>query len=83
MALISDNLKAGAAEYRRKLAAGEVKRLTPLEKAHANPGSLRAAINGMCYDCNGAEDHINRTRNCEIVGCPLWNVRPFQVNLRV
>ena len=29
------------------------KRLNPIQKALANPKSLRAAINGKCFECGG------------------------------
>ena len=73
------NLKSGADEYRRKLKAGEVEKpivLNPIEKAKANPKSLRAAINAKCWECSC----YSRTEvaRCTIVKCPLNALRPWQ-----
>jgi len=41
-------------EYQRKIKSGEIERpehVNPIEKARLNPKSLRAAINGKCFDC--------------------------------
>ena len=70
-----DALERGRLEYQRKIKAGEIVRMSPLEKAHANPKSLRRAINGACYECVGCENWHNRTRYCQIFTCSLWNVR--------
>ena len=67
------------AEWRRKVAAGEVKRpkqLDPLEKARKNPRSLRLAINAKCYEC-ACRQRIEVTR-CVVTDCPLHPVRPWQ-----
>lgn len=72
----TDKMQAGLAEYQRKLKAGEVVRLDPLQKAAANPTSLRLAVNAKCFDCNGQENWRNRTKYCHITDCPLWNIRP-------
>ncbi len=71
-------INKGLEEYRRRLAAGEVevKRLTPAEKARANPKSLRLAINAKCYDCTC--DDKAAVKHCEITDCSLWPVRPWQ-----
>jgi hypothetical protein len=66
-------------EYQEKVAAGEIERpkpMDPIEKAAANPKSLRAAINGKCYDCAcGSKVEVAR---CEITKCTLHPVRPWQ-----
>ena len=60
---------------------GLLKRLSPVEKAQADPRSLRKAINAFCYECMGgdgepgARDHV---RNCTAPKCPLYPVRPWQ-----
>ncbi|TDR23898.1 hypothetical protein [Marinicella litoralis] len=54
---------------------------TPIEKALEKPTSLRLAINAKCFDCIGCGFDPKPTdaiRNCEINGCPLWPVRPYQ-----
>lgn len=53
-----------------------VVRLDPIEKAKANPKSLRAAINAKCWDCScGQRIEI---RECPISACPLYGLRPYQ-----
>ena len=52
------------------------KRRTPAEKFRDNPKSLRCGINAMCYECSG-EDKKEITL-CTAVGCPLYNLRPYQ-----
>ena len=54
-----------------------IKHKTPKESLALNPTSLRKAVNGMCYDCNGEELYVQRTRYCNIFSCPLWHVRPY------
>jgi hypothetical protein len=75
-----DKARAKAAELR---AAGVAPiRLDPIEKAQANPRSLRAAINGKCWDCVGAASDPNprgRIGACASVRCPLYPVRPYQL----
>jgi hypothetical protein len=41
--------------------------------------AMRNAIRDHCLECNGHEDAINRTRNCHITKCNLYNFRPYQV----
>ncbi len=69
-------LHDGLALYQKRLAAGEIKKLNPFDKAKANPQSLRLAINAKCCDCCAQENWHNRTRYCNIFGCGLWQVRP-------
>ncbi len=57
------------------------KNKTPIEKALDKPTSLRLAINAKCYDCVGCGFDPNPSdeiRNCGIVACPLWALRPYQ-----
>jgi hypothetical protein len=74
------------AEYRAKLAAGEVARgpvLDPAAKAATRPTSLRLAINGKCYDCQGRDSdpgYRGRIRTCSIATCTLHPVRPYQTS---
>lgn len=68
-------LKQGRAEYQKKVAAGEIERLDPLQRSKKNPNSLRAAINANCYDCNGKENWHVRTKFCNIFKCPFWHIR--------
>lgn len=51
-------------------------RLTPLEKARANPASKVLAIRAYCYECcGGSKDEVT---NCPVEKCPLWLHRPWQ-----
>lgn len=54
----------------------------PIAKAKANPKSLRAAINGKCWDCVGADADPNprgRIRDCTSEAtCTLWPLRPYR-----
>ena len=67
-------------------AGGTVERKTPLEKARANPTSLRFAVNAMCVNCMGGDDAPNYARgirDCTAPACPLYNLRPYQGNKNV
>ena len=53
----------------------------PIERARRNPRSLRAAIDAMCWDCQGRDaDPAPRWRigNCVCPDCPLYPLRPYQ-----
>ena len=54
------------------------KRLNPIQKALANPKSLRAAINGKCFECGG--DQYKEVILCKSKDCPLWSLRPWKIN---
>ena len=57
------------------------KRQNPIEKARNKPTSLRFAINGKCYDCQGQDADPNvsqRIKTCECPDCTLYPVRPYQ-----
>lgn len=54
-----------------------VRRKTKVKKP---PRSMRKAINEKCKDCI-YDDQVSGTwraqvEACDIMGCPLWNVRP-------
>ena len=64
-----------------KRASGESLVTKPDDKHNKNPKSLRLAINGMCWQCQGedADPCVKwRIGNCEITGCCLWTVRPYK-----
>ncbi len=75
------------AEYRRKLAAGEVERTpikTPWEKLRENP-TLKRRIVAFCHHCMGWENGQDMPsgvradiRSCSAQGCPLHGARPYQ-----
>lgn len=56
--------------------------LDPVEKARANPGSLKMAIRAFCWMCNGggADPGVRfRVRDCGLSDkCTLWPHRPWQ-----
>lgn len=71
----------GIDKIRQMREAGELQNKpnkNPEEKSNDNPTSLRLAINAKCYDCNGKENWVKRTRECNISSCSLWKVRPFR-----
>jgi len=68
--------KARRIQAERRARGEVIVKLSPVEKAHANPKSLRAAINGKCWDCTcGQRLEIAR---CEITDCTLHAVRPYK-----
>jgi len=71
-----NEMQEGLKEYRRKLKAGEIKALDPIEKSFANSNSLRLAINAKCFECSGLSK-IEITK-CGIVACALHRFRPYQ-----
>lgn len=59
----------------------EVARLTPTEKALADPGSRHKAIRAACYECLGGSDCPNVRHEiayCTGWDCALWHLRPHQ-----
>lgn len=75
-------LELARAAMAEKRARGELAVLDPIEKARRNPKSLRLAINGKCWDCIGAGADPNpraAIRDCQITGCTLHPVRPYQL----
>lgn len=57
-------------------AGGKVERMTPLERAHANPKSKALAIKAACWQCSsGQRDEI---KYCTVTKCGLYFVRPYQ-----
>jgi hypothetical protein len=70
-----------------KAAGGKVERLDPIEKSKKEPGSLRLAINAMCWHCAGkGADGIEFTkttiRECTVFSCPLHHQRPTNQKTR-
>ena len=68
-----------------KRARGEIETFNPIEKAKKNVRSMRCAINGMCYDCQGGSESCApdpgwkwAIGNCTMLACPLHNFRPYQ-----
>lgn len=78
---MSLNLKSGEhlKVYQEKIKTGEIEKpvvLDPIEKAKANPKSLRRAINAKCYDC-ACFQRVEVTK-CQAKDCPLHALRPWQ-----
>ncbi len=75
-------LAAARQKLREQHASGQkTVRRTPIEKSRAKPGSLRLAINAMCWQCQGedADPCVEwRIGNCKIDGCALHPQRPYQ-----
>ena len=73
------NLEKARTAYHEKLKAGEIEKpvtLDPIQKAKANPKSLRSAINAKCFDC-GCFQRVEVTK-CQAKDCPLHALRPWQ-----
>ena len=71
--------KAREARRRMKEQGLKVEVLNPIEKAKANPKSLRLAINGKCWDCQSGDPGTReRIRDCWATDCSLHPVRPYQ-----
>lgn len=62
---------------------------SPLQRAHENPDSRKAAITAMCYQCMGGDEPGSKKAVRECTGyipipphnyhtCPLWTVRPWK-----
>jgi len=39
--------------------------------------SLRKSIDAKCFDCSNYQ--MEEVRECTVLSCPLWYVRPYQV----
>jgi hypothetical protein len=72
----------GAKAYREKRRLGLVPSPTDYAaQAKADPQNLRKAVKAKCWECcGGGQDPDTRAtvRECQVVRCPLWAVRPFQ-----
>lgn len=77
---MNEQAMKGLAEYREKVASGEIEvvRLNPIERSNANPTSLRLAINALCWDCMGRTNRTDDIRNCTAKDCPLYKVRQYK-----
>jgi hypothetical protein len=85
-AMMMPNLNKGSlaganAQKNRLKTLGLLKVSTPIQKARANPNSLRKAITAFCFECVGGDGEPgarNHVRDCTAKGCPLFRVRPWQ-----
>lgn len=50
-----------------------------LTRVYSGNRSLRDGIDAFCVQCVGYV--IDDVRNCTSIGCPLWQLRPYQVEL--
>ena len=57
-------------------------RMTPGERADANPKNLKLAIAAKCFDCRNKGAGVNVTkalvRDCAKIECDLWRFRGWQ-----
>lgn len=49
-----------------------------LGRVYSGNRSMRDAIDAFCLQCVGY--HMDDVRNCTAIGCPLWQLRPYQVD---
>ena len=80
------SLQKARIAFDKKRAAGELVRLDPIQKANANPTSLRFAINAKCCDCAGGNDEPNwraRVKYCNIIKCTLHPVRQYRKGVSI
>lgn len=73
-------IKAREAREARK-AAGLGATAGPLEKARAEPKSMRKAITAFCYECMGGDGEPGArgfVRDCTAPQCALYPLRPWQ-----
>jgi len=76
LAELNSGLKKAHKKRQEMRDAGiEIKKRNPYEILEDNPKSMRAAINAKCYDCNGEESWLARTKYCNITDCSLWSFR--------
>jgi len=64
----------------KKASLDQVEADTPDECKHfvrkARRGSMKALVALKCLDCSGWQKR--EVRECPVVGCPLWVIRPYQ-----
>ena len=49
-----------------------------MTRVYSGNRSLRDGIDAFCIQCVGYV--IDDVRNCTSIGCPLWQLRPYQVD---
>jgi hypothetical protein len=69
------SFKSDPSKARSNLKAG-YKQKTPIEKAKADPKSLRKAIDAKCWDCSMRQ--WAEVTHCQVFSCPLHSLRPRQ-----
>jgi len=77
-------INAAVAARKARIAAGLPAYRTPGEVATANPKSLRAALDAMCWECLGSGDDAGwkwGIGNCTSPQCSLFTLRPYQHKL--
>ena len=73
-------------KQKKSLETKEVNLKNPLQKASANPKSLRFAINAFCFECMGGhqdEPFVTKEMRIEVATCtsptcPLHRHRPWK-----
>lgn len=76
-----DKLARANDQKNRLKSLGLLKPTSPLNKALADPKSLRKAVTAFCYECVGGDGEPGariHVRNCTTRNCPLFRVRPWQ-----
>jgi hypothetical protein len=74
-------LKAQEAMAQKRAAGWKPIVLNPVEKAKANPGSVKMAVKAHCWTCcgAGADPGVKlHVRDCSVKSCNLWPHRPWQ-----
>lgn len=73
-------LQKAHAARKQKIADGTFQsvRMSPIEKARANPRSKAMAIRAFCFQCVGEEQAVSTIRECASVNCPLHGHRPYR-----
>lgn len=81
-ALMRERLAMAHEKMAEKRAAGwKPVVLNPVEKAKANPGSVKMAVKAHCWTCSGAGADPGvklQVRDCGVKTCNLWPHRPWQ-----
>lgn len=73
---MNEAAKNALAKWRQENPDYKPERLTPTERAKANPKSKALAIKAYCWECcNESKDEV---QNCTVVKCPLHPHRPWQ-----
>lgn len=76
-----DKLARANAQKNALKSLGLLKATSPVNKALADPKSLRKAVTAFCYECVGGDGEPGariHVRNCTAPKCPLFQNRPWQ-----
>ncbi len=79
-----ENLAKGRRIRREQILSGKITRKNPMERFMDTDVPItslkyyKLAVAANCFDCNGGEEYITRTRECPVVKCAFFWVRPYQ-----